>query len=81
MEYLYRTISGAPRYAPNCTLRREVGSSLMKTRVVKNHIHYMQTALQGSNELVNRVMHVQLEMREKYMGSTWATEKYMGKDH
>ena len=46
---VYRQILGAPRFAPNCSLRGEIGSSLMKTRVVKGHIQYIRNTLQGSN--------------------------------
>ena len=53
---VYRKILGAPRYAPNCTLRGEVGSSLMKSRIMTNHLQYVRGTLQGTNELTKRVI-------------------------
>lgn len=72
---VYRRILGAPRYAPNCTLRGEIGSSLMKTRVMKSHVQYMRSALQGSNELLKKVMKLQMEKQK----SKWSkeTSKYL----
>ena len=70
---VYRKILGAPKYAPNCTLRGEIGSSLMKTRIMKGHLQYIRTTLQGRNELLKKVMEIELERK----GSKWAktTEK------
>ena len=41
---VYRAILGAPdyAYAPNSTLRSEIGASLMKTRIINTRINYMK---------------------------------------
>ena len=75
MECRYRRILGAPTYAPNCTLRGEIGSSLMKSRIVKDHLHYIQGALRGWNELVKRIVNAEIERKK----GKWAkeTKKYL----
>ena len=65
---VYRQILGAPRYAPNCTLRGEVGSSLMKTRIMEGHLQYVRSTLQGKNELLKEIIRTQLEEKR----SKWA---------
>ena len=62
-------------YAPNCSLKGEIGSSLMKTRVVKGHIQYIRNILQGSNELLKKVIRIVIEEGK----SKWAktTKKYL----
>ena len=65
---VYRKILGAPKYAPNCTLRGEIGSSLMKSKILKGHLQYARTVLQGCKELVKRVMDIELERKK----SKWA---------
>ena len=40
---VYRKILGAPKYAPNCTLRGEIGASLMKTRLVECRLQYIRS--------------------------------------
>ena len=57
---VYRQILRAPPYAPNCTLRGEIGSSLMKTRIMEGHLQYIRRALQGQNNLTKEVMRIQL---------------------
>ena len=62
IEYgVYRRILGAPRYAPNCALRGEIGSSQMKTRVMKGHLQYIRGAIQSNNELVKKVVFKEIE--------------------
>ena len=67
---------GAPTYAPNCTLRGEIGSSLMKSRILKGHLLYIQGALKGRNDLVKRIVNDEIEKKKK---SKWAkvTQKYL----
>ncbi len=38
---VYRQILGAPKYAPTCTLRGEIGASLMKRRIIDGRIPYL----------------------------------------
>ena len=72
---VYRQILGAPPYAPNCTLRGEIGSSLMKTRIMEGHLQYIRRALQGGNDLIKEVIRIQLEENK----TRWAriTRKYL----
>ena len=37
---------------------------MMKMRIIKNHLQYIQLVLQGPNELVKRVINVQLETQK-----------------
>ena len=53
---VYRRILSAPRYAPNCTLRGEIGSSLMKSRIMEGHLQFTRDALQGRNQLLKTVI-------------------------
>ena len=47
----------------------------MKTRVVKGHIQYIRNTLQGSNELLKKVIRIEMEEGK----SKWAktTKKYL----
>ena len=47
----------------------------MKSKILKGHLQYARTVLQGCNELVKRVMDIKLERKE----SKWAktTDKYL----
>lgn len=74
---VYRKILGAPKYAPNCTLRGEVGSSLMAERVINGRIQYMKRTITGDNELLKRIM----EEMVRYQDTGWmkATRKSMTK--
>ncbi|XP_043192465.1 uncharacterized protein LOC122365374 [Amphibalanus amphitrite] len=58
---VYRQILGAPRYTANCALRGEIGASTMKTRVMKGHLQYVRSTLQGNNQLLKEVIETQLE--------------------
>ena len=53
---VYRRILTAPRYAPNCTLRGEIGSSLTKSRIMEGHLQFTRDALQGRNQLLKTVI-------------------------
>ena len=61
---VYRKIMGL-KYVSNCTLRGEIGSSLMKPRMLKGHLHNIQGALKGENDLVEVVY------AEIYKKSRW----------
>ena len=58
---VYRSILAAPRYAPNCTLRGEVGSSLMKSRIMEGHLQFIRDAFQRRNELILKIVKLQME--------------------
>ena len=70
-----RQILGAPRYSPICTLRGEVGTSLMKARIMEGHLQFLRSTMQGSNDLTRKVARLEFEARR----STWAktTRGYM----
>ena len=50
-----RQILGAPKYAPVCTLRGEIGMSTMKTRIIEGRLKYMKHIEEGNNELLKRI--------------------------
>ena len=58
---VYRQLLGGPKYAPNCTLRGEVGASLMKTRIIQGQLQYLRSTMQGNNMLLKEVMLLQME--------------------
>ena len=64
---VYRRILSAPRYAPNCTLRGEIGSSLMKSRIMEGHLQFTRDALQGRNQLLKTV----IKLRAMNTRSKW----------
>ena len=72
---VFRHILGAPPYAPICTLRGEIGSSLMKTCIMEGHIQYIRKMLQGKNSLLKEVIRIQVEENK----TRWAkvTMKYL----
>ena len=53
---MYRNILKASSYTPICTLRGEVGSSEMKSRVMKRQILYWRSIFQRNNELLQVLM-------------------------
>ena len=63
-----RQILGAPRYSPICMLRGEVGTSLMKARIMEGHLQFLRSTMQGSNDLTRKVARLEFEVRR----STWA---------
>ena len=54
---VYRTILNAPGYAPNTTLRSEIGSSLMKKRIMNGRINFIKSILHGRNKLLESILH------------------------
>ena len=72
---VYRQMLGGPRYAPNCTLRGEVGASMMKTKVIKGHLQYIRNTLQGNNTLLKEIMVTQME--EGYTRWAKTTKTYL----
>ena len=54
---VYRTILNAPQYAPNSTLRSEIGSSLIKKRIMNGMINFMKSIIKGRNKLLESILH------------------------
>ena len=71
---VYRQILGAPRYAANCTLRGEVGASLMKRRILTGRISYNMKILSGNNDLLKKILE---SMNRKQLAWAKVTSKYM----
>ena len=64
---VYRAILGAPDYAPNLTLRSEIGASLMKTRIINTRINYMKRMCER-NKLLGLILHnLVLEQNTKWI--------------
>ena len=64
---VYRAIQGAPDYAPNSTLRSEIGASLMKTRITNTRINYMKRMCER-NKLLGLILHnLVLEQNTKWI--------------
>ena len=60
---VYRKILGAPSYAPNCTLRGEIGSSTMKARVAKGMIKYVKSVVFRDNRVLHDILRRNLEKK------------------
>ena len=71
----YRQILGAPRFSPVCTLRAEVGSSLMESRDKENKINFTKHLLQSENELLRSV--AELDFNDKTTKLSKTVHKYM----
>ena len=72
---VYRTILGAAHYTANATLRGEIGSSLMKRRIINSRFNFIISINTGRNQLLEHTLR-EIEMD----GSTkWikTTVKYM----
>ena len=64
-EYrVFRTILGAPSYAANATLRGEIGSSAMGSRVIKDRLLLTKSLMGSENELVRTVFKKVVEERD-----------------
>ena len=53
---VYRKILKAPSYAPTGTLRGEIGSAMMKTRIIKGKLLYWKSVQEGNNELLKELV-------------------------
>ena len=51
-----RKILNAPRYATICSMRGEIGMSMMKTRLIQLRIGYISNRLSKGNNLIREVM-------------------------
>ena len=70
---VYRKILGAPSYAPSCTLRGEIGASLMKTRIMKGRMQYLRSIKERNNDLLKKIL---LDMEDRKFAWFLETEKY-----
>ena len=64
---VYRSILGAPMYAPNCSLRGEIGASEMKTRIMKGRLLYLKNIQMRENMLLKNVV----EEMKRHGQSKW----------
>ena len=51
-----RRILKAPRYATLAGMRGEVGIGSMKGRIVRSRLQYLRRSMQGSNELLKKII-------------------------
>ena len=58
----------------NCTLRGEIGASLMKRRIITGRIQCNMKVLNGKNELLKKILEL---MTSKQIVWTMITDKYM----
>ena len=72
---VYRSILNAPPYAPNVTLRGEIGASLTKKRIIQGRLSYMKSIMSGRNQ----IMHIILEKLINEKSTKWmkTTQKYL----
>ena len=73
----YRQILSAPRYAPTCTLRGEIGSSDMESRDQTTKIKYMRHLITSENDLLKEV--AKLDLANKTTKFCSITLNYLGK--
>lgn len=71
---VYRQILGAPKYAPVCSLRGELGASSMRRRIINDRLQYTQHVLKGKNQLLKKVLEL---MREQNMNWAKSNRKYL----
>ena len=74
---VYRKILGAPKYAPNCTLRGEIGASLMKSRVIEGRLQYIRSIWDRENGLLKLVLEDQFDRPGKWMKKTMDWMEYV----
>ena len=53
---VYRCILGASHYSPNVTLRREIGASLMRKRVINSRMNYIKGIQRNRNDLLESIL-------------------------
>ena len=71
----FRQILGAPRYAPVCTLRGEIGSSDMESRDQITKLKYLKHLLNSENDLLKEI--AQLDISKKTTKFSRITQNYM----
>ena len=68
---VYRSILGAAHYAPNVTLRGEIGASLMKRRVISGRMNYIIGLNHGRNQLLETtLLTMEMEKNTKWIKTT-----------
>ena len=68
----FRCLFNAPKFTPICSLRGEVGASLMISRLHKNKLNYLKHLLTSENELINKIAITQLQEKK----SPWGKEMH-----
>lgn len=64
---VYRVILGAPSHAQIPTLRGEIGSSTMESRIRGNHLKYLKYIEENeSNDLLRRIVEEKLNIPKDY---------------
>ena len=63
-----RKIFRAPDYAPIVAMRGGIGIRTMKSRVMRDRLHYLQRKIQGNNELIKEVIEKMLVGRSQIGG-------------
>ena len=73
---VYRVILGAPSYVPVATLRGEIGSSTMESRMIKDRLLLAKNLMESKNGLVRTIFRKVIEEGEH---NTWnkKTEEYL----
>ena len=66
----FRSLFNAPKFTPICSLRGEVGASLMISRLHKNKLNYLKHLLMSENELIKKIATKQIEEKK----SPWGKE-------
>jgi hypothetical protein len=64
---VYRAMLGAPRHIPVCMLRAEIGSSMMRTRIIKTKINYGIHIERGDNEMMKRMYDAMQKREHKWI--------------
>ena len=63
---VYRRILGGQRYTPICTLRGDIGASLMESRNIETKLIYYKYMLNCKNELLREIMKDMEEKKHKF---------------
>lgn len=72
---VYRNILDAPCYAPNVTLRGEIGASTMNKRIINSRFNYINGILTGRNEILAVILEKITENKDTKWIET--TQKYL----
>ena len=72
-NYAYRQMLGAPKYAPICTLKGEIGSSSMISRDITNKLKFMKHLLSSENSLLKEI--AEIDFNNKLIKFSSITQK------
>ena len=64
-DIVYKQILGAPIYTPECTLRGEVGSLMMQSRIMENQLKYIQNEMHPLMEGIGQELRIIKKARWK----------------